>query len=244
MTENPATEPLCSHLDWDSKFFNRRIARLNATHLDDEIVRETMQWCRRECVECLYFLANPGNAQTIRLAEANGFQCVDVRVTYERAVPEGQKAERPAAVRLARETDMNTLKTIARGTHHDSRFYFDQHFDRAQCDLFYETWIENSFRGYAQEVLVAEHDDLPVAYLSCHYKDRESQIGLVGVSADHQGKGLGSLLVQSFLAWSLAQGAARAKVVTQGRNVNAQRLYQKNGFVLVSQQVWYHRWFL
>jgi len=32
-------------------------------------------------------------------------------------------------------------------------------------------------------------------------------------------------------------------VVTQGRNLAAQRLYQRNGFVTASLQLWYHRWF-
>jgi ribosomal protein S18 acetylase RimI-like enzyme len=31
-------------------------------------------------------------------------------------------------------------------------------------------------------------------------------------------------------------------VVTQGRNVAAQRLYQRAGFVTASTQLWYHRW--
>jgi dTDP-4-amino-4,6-dideoxy-D-galactose acyltransferase len=242
MTGNLATEPLCSYLDWDSKFFKRRIARLNLHRLDDEIVREALQWCRDNRIDCLYFLARTGDLETSRLAEANGFQAVDVRVTYERDVA-GDGGLAPTTVRLMREADLNALKAIARAAHHDSRFYSDEHFDRSQCDLLYETWIENSFRGFAQAVLVAECDGAPAAYLTCHYKDQESQIGLIGVSADHQGKGLGSMLVQSFVAWSRAQGATRAKVVTQGRNVNANRLYQKHGFLLASQQIWYHRWF-
>jgi ribosomal protein S18 acetylase RimI-like enzyme len=33
-----------------------------------------------------------------------------------------------------------------------------------------------------------------------------------------------------------------ATVVTQGRNIASQRLYQKHGFVTQSIQLWYHRW--
>ena len=31
-------------------------------------------------------------------------------------------------------------------------------------------------------------------------------------------------------------------VVTQGRNIRAQRLYQKNGFIIKSSEIWYHKW--
>ncbi|HMK24096.1 MAG TPA: GNAT family N-acetyltransferase [Terriglobales bacterium] len=243
MTDTPATNPLCSYLEWDSGFFDRRIGRLNAPRLDDAIVAEALQWCGENRIDCLYFLADPDHAETCRLAESNRFQLVDVRLTYERDVEQTAAREGGNIVRFAREDDLQTLRAIARVSHYDSRFYFDSHFGRAKCDLFYETWIENSFRGFAQAVLVAEGDGAPAAYLTCHYKDRESQIGLVGVSRDHQGRGLGSALVSSFLAWSQQQGASRARVVTQGRNVGAQRLYERTGFLLSAQQLWYHRWF-
>ena len=138
---------------------------------------------------------------------------------------------------------MAILRGIARTGHRDTRFYSDEHFDRMKCDLLYETWIENSFRGFAQAVLVAEVEGKPAAYLTCHLKDQESQIGLVGVGESSRGMGLGTKLVQHFFSWSREQGARRAIVVTQGRNLGAQRLYQRNGFQTVSLQLWYHRWF-
>jgi hypothetical protein len=32
--------------------------------------------------------------------------------------------------------------------------------------------------------------------------------------------------------------------VTQGKNIAAQRLYQKNGFLIRDLQLWYHKWYL
>ncbi len=138
---------------------------------------------------------------------------------------------------------MSALKAIAKTGHRDTRFYFDLHFDRAKCDLLYETWIENSFTGFAQAVLVAEMNAEPVGYITCSSQGAESQIGLLGVAEKCQGMGLGKQLVESFLAWSVEHGADRATVVTQGRNVSAQRLYQRMGFLTAAFQLWYHRWF-
>jgi dTDP-4-amino-4,6-dideoxy-D-galactose acyltransferase len=237
------TESPCIYLEWDSKFFDCRIARLNAVRLDQGLVERVLRWCSEHGIDCLYFLADSAHAETARLAESNEFQFVDVRATYERALRADDNGKSMREVRFAREGDLKTLRAIARSSHHDSRFYFDTHFERAKCDLLYETWIENSFRGFAQAVLVADCDGEPAGYLTCHRDGSESKIGLVGVSGDHQGKGLGSLLVRSFLAWSQEQDTVRAKVVTQGRNVAAQRLYEKAGFLMASQQLWYHRWF-
>ncbi len=238
-------EPICTYLDWDSRFFERRIARVNRHRLDEAELSEVLTWCKTNRIDCLYFLADSDDAQTSPLAERNGFLHTDVRLTFERTFTENFPVPlRADSVRLAREGDLEVLKAIARTGHRDTRFYFDQHFERAKCDLLYETWIENSFSGFAQAVLVAEVNAEAVGYITCSLRGVESQIGLVGIADKYQGMGLGKQLVEGFLAWSLEQGARRATVVTQGRNVRAQRLYQRNGFVTASCQLWYHWWFV
>jgi dTDP-4-amino-4,6-dideoxy-D-galactose acyltransferase len=237
-------DPICTYLEWDSQFFQRRIARLNRHRLDHPTMAECAHWCRQHRIDCLYFLADSNDLETPRLAEANDFHLTDIRMTLERVViPEDFAANSFDGFRHAREDDLRALRTIARASHHDTRFYFDGHFEQEKCDLLYATWIENSFRGFAQAVLVAEADGEPAAYLTCHLNDQASQIGLVGVGEGHRGKGLATKLVRAFLSWSREQGAPRAFVVTQGRNLPAQRLYQRNGFITSSMDLWYHRWF-
>lgn len=244
MKSNENGGEICTYLDWDSRFFQHRIARLNRQRLDQDSLSQVMAWCGTNRIECLYFLADSDDAETARLAEHNEFQQTDVRITFERvlAEPEVPKAlgegVRPAAPR-----DLDALRAIARHAHRQGRFYFDQHFASEQCDLFYQTWIERSLEGYAQAVLVAEVNAEAVGYITCHLHDGESRIGLAGVSNDCQKMGLGKKLTESFLTWSVQQAARRATVVTQGRNVRAQRLYQRSGFVTESVKLWCHRWF-
>jgi len=244
MNSSTERDPVCTYLEWDSQFFQRRIARLNRHRLDHATMTECAHWCRHHRIDCLYFLADSNDLETPRLAEANDFHLTDIRMTLGRVVvPEDFAANSFDGFRHAREDDLRALRTIARTSHHDTRFYFDGHFEQEKCDLLYATWIENSFRGFAQAVLVAEADGEPAAYLTCHLNDQGSQIGLVGVGEGHRGKGLATKLVRAFLSWSREQGARRALVVTQGRNLPAQRLYQRNGFITSSMDLWYHRWF-
>ena len=264
MNSSTERDPVCTYLEWDSQFFQRRIARLNRHRLDHPTMAECAHWCRQHRIDCLYFLADSNDLETPRLAEANDFHLTDIRMTLEHTVARGGTGVSPVqggardgrlsaegafipgnfgGLRHAREDDLRALRTIARTSHHDTRFYFDGHFEQEKCDLLYATWIENSFRGFAQAVLVAEADGEPAAYLTCHLNDQASQIGLVGVGEGHRGKGLATKLVRAFLSWSREQGAPRALVVTQGRNLPAQRLYQRNGFITSSMDLWYHRWF-
>ena len=79
--------------------------------------------------------------------------------------------------------------------------------------------------------------------MTLNSRGTESQIGLIAIAAGHQGRGLGRLLVEHSLEWARHAGAQVMTVVTQGRNVPAQRLYQRCGFVTASFELWYHRWF-
>ncbi len=148
-----------------------------------------------------------------------------------------------SVIRPCRAADLPALKAIARTVHHDTRFYFDPRFPRERCDALYETWIEKSCGGYADLVLVADLHGAAVGYCSCHRRGNEGQIGLFGVHADYHGQGVGSQLIREALRWFIEQGLERAAVTTQGRNIAAQRLYQKHGFMTQAVQLWYHRWF-
>jgi dTDP-4-amino-4,6-dideoxy-D-galactose acyltransferase len=237
-----APESICTYLNWDSEFFGRRIARANHKHLDDATLQELLRWCVANRIECLYFLADSDDSQTTHLAETNGFLLADVRMTFERTLREISIVPTSVAVRPAQEEDLEPLRAIARTAHRDTRFYFDRRFERVKCDLLYETWIEKSFRGFAQSVLVAEVDQKPAGYITSHRRGDEAQVGLMGVAERNRGIGLGSILVQHFLSLAMREGAERATVTTQARNVRAQRLYQRSGFVTSSCELWYHRW--
>lgn len=236
---------VCRLLDWDSEFFGRRIARVTAHRLTPELVEDVVAWGKRAGAECLYFLADAGDPETVRLAEDHAFRQVDVRLTLERGLDGEPAAPWPdggARVRPAAPADLPALRALARTSHHDSRFYHDPNFPAARCDDLYATWIEKSCAGYADAVLVADHDRAAAGYVSCHLDPDEGRIGLFAVSAAHQGRGTGRALLAASLGWFAAQGRRRVSVVTQGRNAPAQRLYQHGGFVTRSLQLWYHRW--
>lgn len=239
---------LCRLLEWDSAFFERRIAALNVPRLTPESVRAALAWCEAERIDCLYFLADSDDPQTGVLTHAAGFLCVDARVTLElKLSPRPPSPPRPEGegqgVRAYIPPDLPALKKIARVSYTDSRFYFDPHFPREKCDLLYERWIEKSCAGGAERVIVAETDRQTVGFITCHLKEDVGEIGLLGVSEVARGGGVGGALIRASLDWFWEQGAARVSVVTQGRNVGAQRAYQRAGFLTQTVQVWYHRWF-
>jgi len=241
----PAAPPLCEYLDWDSEFFGLRIARLCAARLDQSAAAAALQWCRRNRIDCLYFLADADDDATVQIAEASRFHFVDIRVTLEAALANRQQSEAFSSdlIRPAADSDLIHLREIARTSYSFSRFCIDSHFPVARSRALYETWIEKSCRGYADTVFVADIGGQAVGYISCNLAGADGQIGLVGVSAEHGKLGLGHALVEYALQWFQEQHAQHVRVVTQGRNSRALRLYEKSGFRTGQVQLWYHRWF-
>ncbi len=238
---------VCQFLDWDSDFFGRRVGRVTTNTRAPDTVQLILEWCRARHIDCLYFLGGADDVNTVRLAEDSGFRLVDIRMTLERqldGVRPAHGAGHEGTIRVCAPGDVPLLRSIASAAHRDSRFYSDSNFPRELCDALYATWIEESCRGYADTVLVVELDGQPVGYVSCHqHPGSRGQIGLIGVGAGSQGKGLGGVLVNASLDWFAGRQMRRVTVVTQGRNIKALRLYQRCGFLVQSVQLWYHKWF-
>lgn len=243
MAANPE---LCSILEWDSAFFGMTIARVNTYQLEVQTAAQIMDWCREKKVSCLYFLADSNHIETLRLAEKNGFYLTDIRMTYEHSTHGlGNRYEPWPNIRLAVPEDLPALRAMTDSSYRDSRFYYDGHFSQENCDRLYETWIEKSLSGYAQAVLVMGEFGQPEGFVTCNTNmpEAKGQIGLVGVSRSARGRGVGQALMLESLHWFAVQGMASAEVVTQGRNIRAQRLYQKCGFATKEVKLWYHYWF-
>lgn len=251
MHESLIDEP-CDELAWDSDFWSFPIGRVRSTTLVPEDVPVIDRWCQKRSITCLYFLATSDDPRTVRAAEDGGFRLVDVRITLGRSSESPVLSTPPPdpleiIVRPSEARDLPTLRRIAAVSHDSTRYFFDLNFPRAKCKLLYERWIDSSCGGYADHVLVGEIGGTLAGYITCHLpsgNEQTGRIGLLAVAPDGRGHGLGKRLVRHALDWFAEQSVGPVTVVTQGRNVRAQALYQQCGFVTRSMLLWYHKWYL
>jgi dTDP-4-amino-4,6-dideoxy-D-galactose acyltransferase len=244
MPPTPADEP-CEYLPWDSNFFGIRTARVRGDTLDADRVRRIDDWCARHKVSLLYFLSTADDGQTARCAQDAGFRLVDARVTFERSLAGISASGVDSTIAPFADSDLPALLDIARSSFTASRFYYDGRIPRAKADELFEHWTASSCRGGADAVLVARDQGRPIGYVTCR-ADRQSEIAhieLIGVAEAYRGRGIGRRLVDAAMSWAAGQGMANLWVVTQGRNVAAQRLYQRCGLVTRSLQLYYHKWY-
>jgi dTDP-4-amino-4,6-dideoxy-D-galactose acyltransferase len=242
---------LCELLPWDTEFFHCRIARVCGDTLKQEQAEQIDEWSQSNRVRGLYFLSRADDPATVQTAEKHGFGLVDIRVTFERVLMNSHDLARPdspagASIRPVQPEDLPGLQAMARTVHEGTRFFKDPHFPRQRAEDLYSTWITQEAQGRAQIVLVAASAaNQLLGYISCRLDrvHREGQIGLVGVSPEVRGRGIGKNLVLTAMDWFRAQGTHEVTVVTQGNNRAAQRLYQQCGFLSRDLQLWYHKWY-
>jgi dTDP-4-amino-4,6-dideoxy-D-galactose acyltransferase len=226
-------------LPWDTEFWGVRIARVEGDAMTAGRAAQLEAWATGNNVACLYFLAGE-DAATAHAAEDAGFRLMDVRVGLARASARGGE---DARVRPFEDDDLTALREIARTSHRATRFYADPRFPDDRCDDLYDVWITRSVEGWAETVLVAEHEGRQAGYLSLHADGERASIGLFAVAEGARGCGLGAALVQRGITWAHERGLPEIAVVTQGRSAAALRVYERHGFTVETLGFWFHRWY-
>lgn len=233
-------------LNWDSNFFGINIARLNPTLINENILKLARVFCRRQAIKCLYFRSDSYSYKNVELAEKNKFHFASIRVTY---VLEGENkpkgAGREYTFRWSKKNDISWLVAVSRNAYADSRYYFDRSFSRKICDKFYIEWIKKIARNSSngEKIFILERNKRPIAYIGAVTVGREKVIELIAVDLAWRGQGMGKKILSEFILHCRKEGFSRIRVVTQGRNIAAQRLYQSCGFQITNMQIDYHKWF-
>lgn len=244
---NPkSSDPICSHLPWDTAFWGCRIAKLNRQNLDEPTLAKLESWCAADETRCLYFLADGTSAETLHWAQTGGFRFVDLRIELEKKLEAPLSPSTPShPIRRATSDDRMALQRLARVAHSDTRFFKDLGFARSKCEDLYATWIE---RDLNQSVIMVspsgDRTNEINGYVSYQIDSQgRGQIGLLAVAVADQGRGLGKALMSAACRCLSTNDVTDLRVVTQGTNVAALRLYESLGFRTRDAKVWFHRWF-
>jgi dTDP-4-amino-4,6-dideoxy-D-galactose acyltransferase len=237
----------CEFLAWDTDFWGCRIGRSNVHRLTADDCASILVWVDTNCIDCLYFLADADDPETLFLAQEHGFVLRDIRVTFDVSLNGTQELTFPESLKIRpfQPDDLDILRSISRTAFGQTRFYNDPCFPDSMCDALYDIWVRKScVEGYADQVMVAETGGQVIGYVTCHKNAAKSEgsIGLIGIAEEGRGQQIGQHLLRAAFNWFAEQNLASVSVVTQGANISAQRLYQKCGFRTRSLQLWYHRW--
>lgn len=238
---------LISKLKWDSNFWGYPVAYLSCCHLTENIVFRMEKVIKRERIKLIEYLCNCHDSRSVVLAEKNGFHFTDIRLSFEkelgRIIP--SNIHKSFTLSKAGACDIPHLRRMSENLYKDSRYFFDQGFERARVIEFYKGWVEKAVKGTFDDVCYCLYNKaIPVGFCTVkHGVEGKASIGLFGIAKKFQGRGLAKIFLNNVLNQLTAEGLQKVSVVTQGRNYLAQRLYQGVGFLTKTTELWYHKWF-
>lgn len=235
--------------DWDAQLFGFPIATLNTDKFNANTLSEIQNDIRDKNIRMLQYLCACDDIESIHHAENVGFHFIDIRYTFQKILSaQTIFPEKKIDIEfgLATETHIPELLKISAGLYKDTRYYADQYFPRDKVSTVYDTWISNAVHGKFDHLCYCLFiHNQPIAFCTVRFLDEKTcSWGLLGVAEEHQRKSLGSYLLQSVIADLWQRGFQEIRVVTQGKNIAAQRTYQGLGFKTLSLELWYHKWFL
>lgn len=232
-------------VSWDEDIFGVKTARIRSTRPERHALGATLEEIRVWGAGVVHLLVDADADESIRAAEERGFRLVDVRVTLQWDVTPSRPVEKEGFVlKSAAAGDRDALEGIARSSYGLSRYYRDSRYSRERCGELYTRWIRQCCDAPSGVVLVADAGGTAAGFVACEALpgSASGSIALFGVAERHRGRGLASFLLGGARSWFSNVPVETVTVVTQGRNIDAQRAYQRGGFLIRQMQFWYHLW--
>ncbi len=139
--------------------------------------------------------------------------------------------------------DRNELYELAYESGKHSRFVLDKNFQAENFKKLYRKWVDNSiFKEIAEDVIIYKEDNQTVGFVTYKTNEDSGFIGLIAVSAAHQGKGIGNKLLSYVENILFSKGIQKLIIPTQLSNIVACNFYKKQNYTI--QQILFikHYW--
>ncbi|MEO7165983.1 MAG: hypothetical protein ABI016_02995 [Chthoniobacterales bacterium] len=177
----------------------------------DELLQTALQHAVDRGIRCLVCKLDPREVATIHALERHGFLLMDSLLDFVFDYPAPAPNERKTAgaegglqIRPSTEEDIAEVTAIAERAFADyfGRYHADPRVSRAAATNFYRKWVESSFAGWADLILVAEVDRQIAGFgiwkkaseLEARHGLGLAHYNLAGIHPDFSGRGLYSAL--------------------------------------------------
>ena len=231
-------------LDWDSRFFGYSVGKIEISHLTPEKLRALLANLK-DNFKLVYWFVDPKDKTANTAAKENGGLLVDQKTTYLIKIPPKGRRKKDFRVKSYLGKPPNKrLRLLALEAGIYSRYRVDPNCVSGEFEKLYAEWVRKSLNGeIAKDVLVYVEKGKEVGFITLGEKAGHCNIGLIAVSTEMRGKGIGKKLVNAGFEKGRKWGYKAINVVTQKANKGACNFYEKLGFKIDSVVNVYHFWF-
>ena len=239
--------PAWKVLDWDTNFFGFGVGMVLVARLPVAELRRLLAEAREGGVTLVYWASDPTDLESQEAASVMGGCLVDRKTRYFKKTTGTSSAVvdelTPRIEEYQGQDSTPALEALALQSGAFSRFRVDEKFPRERFEALYREWIRKSVnRQLADAILVARDGDDLAGMVTVVRHQSIGEIGLLAVEGRIRGRRLGEALVHASDRWFADHGCREWRVVTQGDNTPACRLYEKCGCSVMDVTFFYHFW--
>lgn len=218
-------------MEWDSDFFNLNVGQLDFNEYKDSLDVESYN--------LLYVVSSEDFDFRLKGFE-NSF--TEQKIKFYKELKATQQLS--ADVFPYQYTDnIHEVYELAFESGKHSRFLLDKKFSPEKFKELYKLWINNSIsKNFADDVLLYKHEGKTVGLLTYKTIQKDAFVGLIAVSAEHQGKGIGGIMLQHLETFLYQNGIHTLTIPTQGENQQACYFYTKLGYSISETTYIKHYW--
>ena len=239
---------LMERLDWDSRFFERGMARLHAvvppagktalrgdSTADIRAVRAAVHQAEGQGIDYVFCTAPTTDLALVRALCGSGFDLIETRCHYHMALVEPPLVRYPT--RLATPADVPSLaRASAQMVNPFDRFHADPAISPEAADRLMERWVEASINEAFADATVVPDEPAPEAFCTAKYHRRHwdgwglrlAQPVLSAVAPRHRGWYV--KIISELNEHLRSIGAEHAFLITQITNNAVIRCWEKLGY--------------
>lgn len=212
-------------LDWDSDFFGFEIAEVNEDE-NDSIYIDSEKYDLIVVKQNQEKVVNiEGFIKTFQETKIIFSKKLDLKITnfIEQSIIDFDEVP----------TTNDSLYPLAFESGKYSRFRLDLNFNQEKFELLYSKWIDNSInKEFADKIFYIKESNETIGFVTVKNSENFSTIGLIAVSENYQGKGIGRKLLLNVEKYCVSQNIFELRIPTQKENSPACNFYSKMGYVI------------
>lgn len=218
-------------LPWDSEFFGLRIGQLELPACKRNIDTE---------YDLIYVLLPSDKPLSL---EGSELTFTEEKLVFSKK-PEVWVCDRIKVVSHTQiPYNVEELYALAYESGKYSRFRLDSNFPTWAFSKLYRQWVDNSLNSeFATDVLLAVHEGKICGMVTYKINGSVASIGLIAVSAECQGRGIGSDLLYEVESRLQTSGVDCLDIPTQASNLQACAFYRNKGYEISKKSIIQHYW--
>ncbi len=219
-------------MEWDSDFFNLNVGELQ--------FKEHNASLNYADYDLLYVVSAEDFDLKLKGFE-NSFS--EQKIKFYKELKETMQWSQHVFSHKNEEYNIQDIYELAFESGKHSRFLLDKNFSREKFKELYKIWIDNSLsKNFADDVLVYKQEGKTVGLLTYKTIEKNAFVGLIAVSHNHQGKGIGGIMLKHLETILYAKGIYNLTIPTQDQNQQACNFYNKIGYSISEKTYIKHYW--